>query len=202
MKNLITIINLCIIIGITTIFTRSDKASKSAEQQNQTMAAAGVRNSIKSDFTTPASPIVDVNEEIASFVMEMTEARLMDLEQAKTAAQRGTTRSLKNYGVDIINDQTAMLKDLKKIARKKNVTMPVLVSDKKTGALEDLRKAHGKAFDKKFIRMMIIDHKRDIMKLEEATRSNDADVQVFATKYLPVIERHLIKIKALKRELR
>ena len=68
--------------------------------------------------------------------------------------------------------------------------------------LEDLRKAHGKAFDKKFIRMMIIDHKRDIVKLEKATRSNDADVQVFATKYLPVVEGHLVKIKALKKDSR
>ncbi|HYI78569.1 MAG TPA: DUF4142 domain-containing protein, partial [Chryseolinea sp.] len=64
--------------------------------------------------------------------------------------------------------------------------------------LTDLKEVHGKSFDKKFIRMMIIDHKRDLKKFEKATRSTDADIQVFATKYLPYVQSHLQKIKALK----
>ncbi len=46
--------------------------------------------------------------------------------------------------------------------------------------------------------MMTIDHKRDVKKFERATRSRDADVQVFATRYLPYVQSHLERIRGLK----
>jgi putative membrane protein len=73
-----------------------------------------------------------------------------------------------------------------------------LGTDKAEG-LNDLRKVHGKSFDKKFIKMMIIDHNRDIKKLERAVLYGDPDIQVFATKYLPIVQSHLDQIKALKK---
>jgi putative membrane protein len=49
--------------------------------------------------------------------------------------------------------------------------------------------------------MMILDHKRDVRTFEKATKSNDADVKLFATKYLPVVQSHLEKIRTLKKKI-
>jgi putative membrane protein len=202
MKNLITIINLSIIIGITTIFTQSDKlASQGDEQMKRSVKAVNAETSALTSPSKNSTSLTSANDETTEFLYEMTEARLMDLEEGKTAAQRGTTRALKDYGVLMVKDQTEMLKDLKKIAEGKHIQVPLLVGEEKRQGLEDLRKVHGKDFDKKFIKMMINDHKRDVRKFEAATHSNDADLQVFATKYLPIVEAHLIKIKALKKDL-
>lgn len=206
MKNLITIINLSIIIGITTIFTQSDRIKQEGKAQITNTGVGlyptGIKKTIQSDFTTEAQPPKEkptVDDATVGFIREMAEARLMDLEEGKTASQRSTTRALKDYGSLMVKDQTKMLEDLRKIAELKNVTIPSWLGPEKAQGLEDLKKVHGKSFDKKFIRMMTIDHKRDVQKFEKATQSGDADVQVFATKYLPVVQAHLDKIKTLKK---
>jgi putative membrane protein len=123
---------------------------------------------------------------------------LMNLEEGKIAQQRSTTKDLKSYGTLMVNDQTEMLREIEKLADLKNVSLPSELGPDKAAGLMDLKGVHGKSFDKKFIKMMTIDHKRDVKRLEHATRSSDADVQVFATRYLPYIQSHLEKIRALK----
>jgi putative membrane protein len=205
MKNLITIINLSIIIGITTIFTQSDKLktndNKVVKSQKQT-SEAETANTVKSDFVSmdlPTREKTKADEAVIDFLQEITEGRLMDLEEGKTAQQRATTRALKDYGSLIAKDQAEMLENLQKIAVRKRVSIPSWVGPEKAEALNELKELHGKFFDKKFIKMMMIDHKRDIKKLENAIQYGDADIQVFATRYLPVVQSHLDQIKALKK---
>ncbi len=204
MRNLITIINLSIIIGITTILTNSDKIStmtEHAQVKKNIDNPKELKAAIKSDFNKTRAlkekPVVD--EAVIKFLNEITEGRLMGLEEGKTAQQRSTKRSLKEYGALMVNDQTQMLKDLRKIAQQKSVSIPSWPGSDKADGLDDLNALHGKSFDKKFIRMMIIDHKRDIKILKDATDYGDADIQVFATKYLPIVQSHLDKIRTLKR---
>lgn len=205
MKNLITIINLSIIIVITTIFTQSDKLktndNKVVKSQKQT-SEAGRTNTVTSDFVSVELPTKEkskADEVVINFLQEIAEVRLMDLEEGKTAQQRATTKALKDYGSLIAKDQAEMLENLRKIAERKKVSIPSWVGPEKAEALSELKELHGKFFDRKFIKMMMIDHKRDIKKLENAIHYGDADVQVFATRYLPVVQSHLDKIKALKK---
>lgn len=210
MKNLITIINLSIIIAITAIFTQSEKISKQEDRkipgngmttENVSTAVSEINNTVRSNFSTWADNTKEkssIDETIAEFLSDMTEARIMDLEQGKTAEQRGTTKFLKQYGSLMVKDQSNMLDELKEIAKDKDISIPTSLGSDKAEALEALKKVHGESFDKKFIKMMIIDHKRDVKKLERATHYGDADIQVFATKYLPIVKSHLDKIKALK----
>jgi putative membrane protein len=203
MRNLITIINLGIIILITTILTQSDKISTNdnSQEKENIVRPTELKAAVKSDFNrkkiSKEKPAVD--EAVISFLNEITEGRLMDLEEGKIAKQRSTKRSLKEYGSLMEDDQTEMLKELKRIAQRKNVSLPVSLGPEKADGLHDLEALHGKSFDKKFIRMMIIDHKRDVKILKNATSYGDADIQVFATKYLPVVQSHLDKIRALKK---
>ncbi len=57
---------------------------------------------------------------------------------------------------------------------------------------------NGEDFDKKFIKMMIIDHERDIKLFKKALDYKDAEVSAFAKKYLPMIQGHLDKIEVIK----
>ncbi len=127
----------------------------------------------------------------------MAEARLMDLEEGKIAQQKSTTKDLKSYGTLMVKDQTEMLHEIKKLAALKNIKVPEALGPDKAERLRDLKEVHGESFDKKFIKMMKVDHKRDVKKFERATQSRDADVQVFATRYLPYVQSHLQRIRGL-----
>lgn len=178
--------------------TNRTKASL-VELRNAPSLAAKGSPAMSSTF---ASNAAKAPSEIRAFIHDLSEARIMDLEEGKLAAQRGTNRPLKDYGTMMIEDQTKMLQELQKIASLKNVEIASELGRRKTVGLSDLHELHGKEFDSKFIRMMIIDHKRDIRKLEKATKSRDADVQVFATKYLPVVKNHLTRIEEIKEEMK
>ena len=209
MKNFITIINLCIIFGITTMVTRMDKISKELTntpvEENKIVSP---RNSVKKNkpkvkeanvsFTSVASA-EPVDESVSDFIKEMSQARMLDLEEGKIAAQRCTSKNLKQYGSLMVDDQNKMLEDLKKLATLKDVSIDNALSPDRSEELNNLKGMHGRSFDKKFVKMMTNDHKRDVRIFREATLSQDADVQVFATKYLPVIESHLAKITSLRR---
>lgn len=205
MRNLITIINLSIIIGITTIFTQSDKIKTSNDQVAASKKQAAVverPNTVKSDFASmELSPTENskVDDAVTDFLKEITASRLMSLEEGKTAEQRATIRPLKDYASVIATDQAEMLENLQKIAERKKISIPSWLGPDRAEALSELKELHGKSFDKAFIKMMMTSHKRDIKKLEDALQYGDADLQVFATRYLPVVQSHLDKIKALKK---
>jgi putative membrane protein len=141
---------------------------------------------------------VAVDEEVSEFILEASEARLMDLQQGKLAEQRATFRALKDYSALMVKDQAAMLDELRRIAAEKNLTVANSLGEKRSDGLATLNELHGKKFDAKFIKMMTIDHRHDLKKFEKAALSKDADIQVFATKYIPIIESHLARIKSLK----
>jgi putative membrane protein len=202
MKNLIILINIAVMIGIAAIFTDHDslKPEGSNKDKNNVSERPGkIRNSLPSDFAVLSEDEQAKSEtDESNFIREMAEARMMDLEEGKVAQQRCTTKDLKLYGALMVNDQTEMLREIKKLAALKNIKLPDGLGPDKAEGLKELKEVHGKSFDKKFIKMMTIDHKRDVKKFERATRSSDADVQVFATKYLPYVQSHLDRIKSLK----
>ena len=139
------------------------------------------------------------NEKTQIFLTEMTDARLMDREEGKQAVLKGTTQEIKKYGQLMIDDQTYLLKELQKIAATKNITLPTEISEEKQNGLKDLKEKSGADFDKKFIKMICIDHKRDVRKFKKAAKCNDSGVSNFAKEHLPMIESHLKKIKQIEK---
>jgi len=203
MKNLIILINIAFIMCISAIFTDHESLKPEVSNKNKNKLSEGstkIRHTLSSDFAVSSDGQTKsgTDESLEKFISEMAEARLMDLEEGKVAQQRCTTKDLKLYGTLMVNDQTEMLREIKKLAALKNIKLPDELGPEKAEGLRALKEVHGESFDKKFIKMMTIDHKRDVKKFERATRSDDADVQVFATKYLPYVQSHLAKIRGLK----
>lgn len=141
-----------------------------------------------------------IDEDISKFLTNAADARMMDLEEGKLAKELGTTPAVRQYGELMITDQTKLLHDIKVLAASKNITLPSTLSNKKRDGLEDLKEEKGEEFDEQFIKMMKIDHKRDVEEFEDAKDFKDKDVKKFATQYLPLIESHLDKIKLLNKE--
>ena len=92
-----------------------------------------------------------------------------------------------------------MREELNALAVKKKINISENLATATAANVDVFKDVHGESFDKKFISNVIKDHKRNVKKLERATRSTDAEVQVFATKYLPVVQSHLNQIKAIKK---
>lgn len=139
-----------------------------------------------------------IDESVSDFLTEAADARMMGIAQAKLAAQRGTTESVREYAELMIKDQTRLLESIQKIAKAKRVVLPKKISDEKKKWLTDLEAMNGEDFDKKFLQMITIDHRRDVRKFRNAGSMDDKDVAAFAERHLSTIEGHL----ALAKEIR
>lgn len=141
-----------------------------------------------------------INDETKDFLNEMTDARLMDREEARQAVLKATTNEVKEYGELMIKDQTYLLNQIQDFAKAKNITLRTTISDKKKDALEGLKEKTGEDLDKKFIQMICIDHTRDVKEFTKATKSKDIELSKFASKHLPMIQKHLARIKTIKKK--
>lgn len=137
-------------------------------------------------------------ESVTKFLIEAADARLMDAEEGKLARERGTTEEIRSYGRWMMRDQSKLLQEIQAIAKSKNVKLPSTISEEKSKGLEDLKKVKGEEFDKKFTKMIFIDHKRDVKEFKKAIKFNDAEVKQFASQYLPTIEAHLERIQEIQ----
>jgi putative membrane protein len=133
------------------------------------------------------------------FILEQWDAQLMDIEEGNLAILKGTNDQIHLYGEWMAEDHKKMKEELQTLAQKKNITVPAQLSEKKATALADLKQLDGIKFDKEFVKMMRIDHLRDIRCLKTATRSTDSDVKGFANKYLPILESHLEGLEQLEK---
>jgi predicted outer membrane protein len=117
--------------------------------------------------------------------------------EGRFAASLGTTQAIRDYGTQMVKDQDMLLGKLQTLAASKNITLPNAISEKKSKQLEKLSKLTGKPFDRKFLKMIKADHKRDIKRFTKATYFEDGDTRIFAETNLKLIEQHLVQAQAL-----
>ena len=141
-----------------------------------------------------------VDEKIVDFLVTAADARMMGTEEGKQGTAKGTTAEIRNYGKLMQEDQPMLLAQIKELAQSHDVTLLQNLSAKRQKALEDLKSETGEKFNKQFIKMMTVDHERDVKEFEEASKFSDPAVSQFAAKYLPLIQSHLQKVKDLKED--
>ena len=160
-------------------------------QQTDPVKKANEANEKKAD-----NKVAD--EDVAECLVKSADARMMGSREGTLATKKGTTSSIREYGQLMISDQSMLLEKIKALALKHNITLPTGISDKKESGREDLAAKDGKDFDEKFIKMMTIDHERDIKLFKKSIKFKNKEVSTFAQTYLPLIQSHLDKIITIK----
>jgi len=136
------------------------------------------------------------------FVQCQIQSEMMSIQESKLAVNRGTSEEIRNYSSDMMHEHELVLNELKDLAIAKNIVIPFELSTNDAKSLTSLMDQQGDDFDKKFIDLVIMDHKRDIKALENATRSKDPDIQVFAQHYLPIYINHLSEAEDLGEKIK
>jgi putative membrane protein len=207
MRNAIVFINICIVAGVTMLLIDFEaKDSKSTKSQTvganmgDPSAAVDAPPLVVRKHSEPTKKVVSEKEArlVSDFVREMTQVRMLDREQSKLAVQRGTSRPLKDYGAWLVINQQQMLDDLKKIATAHKIETTTILDPSLTAELSALEHLHGKKFDARYIKSLTTELKRDIKRLERASYSQNADVQVFAARYMQITKDNLAKIQELR----
>src|SRR4051812_8515705 len=99
----------------------------------------------------------------------------------------------------MVTDHSKANDELKQIISSKGASLPATPSRKENSAMDDLQKATGQDFDKKYVEHMVKDHKKDVKEFEDATKNlSDPELRAFAQKTLPTLQDHLRQIEQIE----
>ena len=199
MRNILIVIQVAVVIFLARLCSSNTASTAGNHSENdlKVQIMSGRKNREPLPTFVSKKPSTENNKELIEFLRETADARLMDFEEGRIAKERGSSKEIKEYGELMVRDQVKMLNEIKSIAAHRNIALDQKVSDKRLEGLNDIKNLKGRHFDKKFVRMMKIDHRRDIRQLKKAIKSDDPEIKRIGNKYLPIVKTHLDKLKQL-----
>jgi len=178
----------------------SNKDSKAAADSMNNAHDTTKMDTAKKDTT---KTVMTVNGDDAKFAVNAADGGMAEVMLGKLAQEKTTNPAIKDFGAMMVTDHSKANDELKALAKSKNIALPLVVSADKQKAYDDLNKKTGADFDKAYVDAMIDGHKstEKLMK-DESKDGKDADLQAFATKVLPTVQAHLIKIQDIKKSMK
>ena len=133
------------------------------------------------------------------FILAAAQGGLTEVKLGELAAKNGKRDDVKEFGQMMVKDHTAINDDLKTLAALKGVTLPDSLDAKHQAMVDKMAALMGSGFDNAYITGMIKDHKMDAREFKAVSaETKDTDIKSFVDKSIPVVERHLKHITAMK----
>ena len=118
------------------------------------------------------------------------------------AQQKAKNQRVKNLGKMLVKDHTKANNQLKGIASSKSITVPSAMSAEHKSHVDAMSKMSGVDFEKQYMNMMVTDHQKDISDFKNASENlTDAEIKNFASKTLPVLQKHLDSAQAINQNM-
>lgn len=133
------------------------------------------------------------------FAVAVADASLFEIESSKLALTNGSAANVKDFAKMMVNDHSGASAELKDVAAKKNISLPLALSEDKQKKYNDLAAKKGADFDKAYVDCMVDEHKNAVDAFQkESEKGNDAELRSWATGKLATLQRHLEVIKSIK----
>jgi putative membrane protein len=139
----------------------------------------------------------------ADFMVRAARAGAAEVELGRLATQRGDERDVRRFAEQMVNDHSRLGDDLRRLAAREGVRLPVGMDANHRAALNRLRRMRGDAFDRAYARQMNSDHEQAVALFRQQARNGrDRDVRDFAQQALQTLEHHRQMARDLFREER
>ena len=133
-----------------------------------------------------------------TFIKKAAEGGLAEVQLGQLAAEKASSPEVKQFGQRMVHDHTKANEQLKQVASQKGVDVPEKLNAKDAATKARLEKLSGKAFDRAYMRDMLMDHTKDVSEFRmESKNAKDPDVKNFASQTLPTLEDHLKEAKKI-----
>ncbi|MFD1870935.1 DUF4142 domain-containing protein [Hymenobacter bucti] len=202
-------LNACSTTDSSTTTSATDAASTSAtgtaadatattatDTANTAMAPASADSSpamqdgsmAKADPTGPTAPHADDKE----FMMSAAHSDQNEIQLSRMALTKDVSANAKTLANQMIADHTKSTANLKPIAAKAGVTLPLGMDAEHKALAPTMAKLTGKEFETKYLAQMVTDHQKTANTLAaHKTMTKNTALNGWITTTLPVVEQHL-----------
>ena len=133
------------------------------------------------------------------FFEQAASANKFEVESGRLAAHKASDPQLQAFGEQMVTDHGKASLELQALAARKNIQLPIAMSDdhqKKLAKLRDVKP--GKDFDQAYRELMVEGHQEAVSLFEDTAKdAKDPEVKAFATKMLPTLQHHKQQANAL-----
>lgn len=155
-------------------------------------AAMPAADAAAADANGPTAP----HATDAEFMQSAAHSDQNEIQLSKLVLEKGVTGMAKDHANKMITDHTKSTADLKPIAQKKGVTLPTDMDPEHKTIAQQMGSLSGKDLEKKYLEQMAMDHQKTVNTMvAHQQMTQDADLQGFITKTLPVVQNHLSMFK-------
>ncbi|MES2508988.1 MAG: DUF4142 domain-containing protein [Pseudomonadota bacterium] len=135
----------------------------------------------------------------AKMLGDLAQGNMAEVDAGKLALEKSSDAGIKKFAQMMIDDHTAALGEVEKLATSKSVTLPTGPSVMQKTKATALKALSGSLFDKEYAKHAGVGAHESTVKLLKKIQkdSKDADLKALADKMLPKVEGHLAEAKAL-----
>jgi putative membrane protein len=198
MKKLSGIIVIALTAGMFAACNGTGKGNNtdSISQPNKDSAVQSSTATVPDTSKMAAS--VDTGD--VKFAREAASGGMTEVQLGKIAFQKGVSQKVKDFGQMMVTDHSKANNEFMALARKKNIVLPTAPNADDQKVIDELSQKSGTDFDKAYVDDMVKDHKKDIAAFKDAAKNcKDPDIKAFAANTLPVLQKHLDAINAIKK---
>ena len=184
-----------LILGLMSVgCTSTNKASTpdTAAQPNSGATSSSAASSSSSPSSNPDQ----------EFVTKAAQGNSAEVELGKIVAAKSKDPNVKQFAQMMVKDHTTALNELQELAQTKNLNFNDDLPDDAKSLQQKLSSDTGKQLDKDYMDGMVEDHQKDVQEFtDKSQNAKDPDVKQWASKTLPILQKHLEKAQQIDAKL-
>ncbi len=143
-----------------------------------------------------------VIETDANFAVKAADAIMTENELISMGEESLTDQRLKAISETLRGDTEQINDELLNISSQKMISLPPVVGEDKQERIRNLREESRERFDQAYINAIIDQHRELLNLYDDASKDvRDSDLQAHAAKHVPVLNRNLEQLQALRDSL-
>jgi putative membrane protein len=135
-----------------------------------------------------------------AFIKNAIQGDLAEMQIGKLAEQKGTDKSVRQFGKKLVTDHSVNLKKAESVARSIGVKPPRAPNADQEATYGSLSKLPGPLFDRQFAEASVKAHRKDVMEFRHQAQKA-GPTAVYAGQTLPTLEQHLHIAESLSRSM-
>jgi len=177
-----------LVLGLISIgCTSTNKASTpdTTAQPNSGAAASSPSTSADQDFVTKAA-----------------QGNSAEVALGQIVAGKTKNPAVKQFAQMMVKDHTAALNELQELAQSKNLNFNDALPEDAQSLQTKLSSDTGTQLDKDYMDSMLEDHQKDVQEFtDQSQKAKDPDLKQWASKTLPILQKHLEKAQQIDARL-
>jgi putative membrane protein len=147
-----------------------------------------------------ASAALAASQADQTFMTKAIQGDMAEVQMGQLAQQKGGSDDVKSFGQMLVTDHQANQQKAEQLADQIGMTPPNSPSAEQKADHDRLSKLSGAEFDRRFAKMMVEDHRKDISEFRSEAKNSKDPVGQYASETIPTLEKHLHAAEQLEQK--